>query len=145
MSTNFSGNKGEWSELFTFFKLVSEGKIYAGDSLLNKSSEKYYPIISILRKQNNAVYTYNIDGENVNISAGESLLKVVPRIQFAKASEILIEKIRKGEGTFTCEEAEDLMIEIGCTSIKAKYIDKSDIQLLLHDLRTGLIATRGFS
>ena len=45
-----SGNKGEWSEIYTLFKLLADGKVHAGDANLKKM-EAYYPIISILRRE----------------------------------------------------------------------------------------------
>ena len=38
-----TGNKGEWSEVYTLLKLLGEGKVYAGDHNLNKigSSRKH--------------------------------------------------------------------------------------------------------
>ena len=29
------GNKGEWSELYAFFKLLADGRLYCGDGHLN--------------------------------------------------------------------------------------------------------------
>ena len=34
------GNKGEWSELYAFFKLLSDGCIYCGDAYLNRYDDK---------------------------------------------------------------------------------------------------------
>ena len=44
-----TGNKGEWSEVYTLLKLLGEGKVYAGDHNLNKIQDLFYPIIMILR------------------------------------------------------------------------------------------------
>lgn len=30
-----TGNKGEWSEIYTFFKLLGEKTVYSGDEDLN--------------------------------------------------------------------------------------------------------------
>ena len=38
------GNKGEWSEIYTFFKLLAEGKLYGADSELNKKDDIFYDI-----------------------------------------------------------------------------------------------------
>ena len=40
-----TANKGEWSEVYALFKLLSEGKLYAGDKDLNKIPNLIYPII----------------------------------------------------------------------------------------------------
>ena len=31
-----TGNKGEWSEIYTLFKLLADGRVHAGDEELNK-------------------------------------------------------------------------------------------------------------
>ena len=50
--TSLSGNKGEWSEIYTLFKLLGEGILYAGDGELNKINDLFYPIVSIIRREN---------------------------------------------------------------------------------------------
>ena len=45
-----SGNKGEWSEIYTLFKLLGEGKVHAGDADMNKL-DLYYPILNIIREE----------------------------------------------------------------------------------------------
>lgn len=45
-----SGNKGEWSEIYTLFKLLGEGKVHAGDAEMNKL-DLYYPILNIIREE----------------------------------------------------------------------------------------------
>lgn len=45
-----SGNKGEWSEIYTLFKLLGEGKVHAGDADMNKL-ELYYPILNVIREE----------------------------------------------------------------------------------------------
>ena len=39
----FSANKGEWSELYAFFKLLAQGKLYSGDGQLKIIPDKFYP------------------------------------------------------------------------------------------------------
>lgn len=46
-------NKGEWSELYVFFKLLGDGVLYAADGNLDKKEDLYYPVVEILRKENN--------------------------------------------------------------------------------------------
>ena len=43
------GNIGDWSEVYVFLKLLSEGKLNAADSNLNAIPNVYYPIIKIIR------------------------------------------------------------------------------------------------
>ena len=46
-----TGNKGEWSEIYTLFKLLGDGVVYAGDQNLNKIQDLFYPIIMIIRQE----------------------------------------------------------------------------------------------
>lgn len=43
-----TGNKGEWSEIYTLFKLLGERELYAGNAELDKL-DVIYPILSVLR------------------------------------------------------------------------------------------------
>ena len=43
-----SGNKGEWSEIYVFLRLLEIGKLYAADADLNKIDDVFYNIINIL-------------------------------------------------------------------------------------------------
>jgi hypothetical protein len=46
-----TGNKGEWSEIYVFLKLLADGKLNAADANLNAIPGVYYPIIKILRQE----------------------------------------------------------------------------------------------
>ena len=43
-----TGNKGEWSEIYVLFKLLGEGTVFAGDEVLNRIEDLFYPILMIL-------------------------------------------------------------------------------------------------
>ena len=40
-----TGNKGEWSELYTFLKLLSQGRVYAANEKVERIDEVYYNFI----------------------------------------------------------------------------------------------------
>lgn len=46
-----TGNKGEWSEFYTFLKVLDERKLFFADADLNKIEDKYYPVINIVREE----------------------------------------------------------------------------------------------
>lgn len=141
-----TGNKGEWSEAYTFFKILSDGFLYAADSDLNKLEHVYYPIIKILRNQsgNNLEYLRNgeiklVDGNNNQIIA------TIPIKEFSENALILLNKIRCSSGAFAAPEIEEFMTKIRYTTLTAPATDKTDITLVVHDLNTGLKPTLGFS
>ena len=39
------GNKGEWSEIYIFLKLMSDGKVYAADKNMNRLTNVFLNII----------------------------------------------------------------------------------------------------
>ena len=53
-----TGNIGEWSELYTLFKLLADGKLYAADADTNKIPDIYYDIIKVLRKERESNLEY---------------------------------------------------------------------------------------
>lgn len=140
------GNKGEWSEIYTLIKLLSEGKLYAADSDLQKIEEIYYPIIKILRKDNgNWEYKY---GSNINVVDGSTgnTVVAVPVATFIENSRFLLKNIKQAKGSsFTVPQIESFMTDIKCTTLKAKAADKRDITIVVHDMKTELNSIFGFS
>lgn len=141
-----TGNKGEWSEMYTFLKLLGDGKVYAGDQNLNKIQNLFYPIIMILREERNGHFNYIPEGQNIVIQTpeGENLLKLPVSIFLKKASHLL-EEIKTNKGAFSVPKIEDFMKEIYCSSLKAKSTSKADIRIVLHDRRTKINSEMGFS
>ena len=45
-----SGNKGEWSELYAFIRLLYLGRLYAADENVKKLDDIFFPILKILRE-----------------------------------------------------------------------------------------------
>ena len=145
------GNKGEWSEIYTLFKLLGEGQVSAGDQNLNKIQDLFYPIVMILRQEKEGAFNYLLEDKNVVIQTpdGEILLSV-PASVFLSEAEILLKAINEGgsanktdenEGkknnsAFAIPQIEEFMNNIYCHSLKAKSSDKTDIRIVLHDRRT---------
>lgn len=140
-----SGNKGEWSEIYTLFKIVADQKLYAGDSKLNRIENLYYPIIKILRFESNGTYEYTVDSDIVIIKNSVVEFKIPIRL-FAKNAQILLSHLLKVQkSSFVIPEIEDFLSTFDCNSLKAKSTSKSDILIQIHDIHTGSIPELGFS
>ena len=141
-----TGNKGEWSEIYTLLKLLGEGKVHAGDENLNKINDLFYPIVMILRHDRGGDYSYRrLDGDVViQTPEGEELLRVGASV-FLEEAEQLLRAINGGKGAFAVPCIEQFMDRIFCHSLKAKSSDKTDIRIILHDRRTKLNSEMGFS
>jgi hypothetical protein len=138
------GNKGEWSEIYTFFKLLADKKIYNGDANLNKIEELFYPIIKILREEQSGKFEYHIIKNVVLVFGGDREIKI-PNETFKEIAKQLFTRINNANGVFSLPEIEEFMSSIYCNTLKAKSADKTDIKVVIHDLRTGLQHLLGFS
>lgn len=141
-----TGNKGEWSEIYTLLKLLGEGYVYAGDQNLNKIQDLFYPIIMILRQEKEGKFNYCLQDKEVVIQtpSGEELLRI-PASVFLTEAEKLLKAINENNGSFAFPEIESFMNSIYCHSLKAKSSDKTDIKIILHDRRTKIKSEMGFS
>ncbi len=141
-----TGNKGEWSEIYTLLKLLGEGKVYAGDQNLNKIQDLFYPIIMILRQEKEGNFNYKLQNKDVVIqtSAGEELLRTTASV-FLVEAERLLKAINEHDGAFAIPQIEIFMNSVYCHSLKAKSSDKTDIKIILHDRRTKINSEMGFS
>jgi len=140
------GNKGEWSEIYTLFRLLGEGKVHAGDANLNKLN-LYYPILNIIREESNR-YEYKPDTKKniVVIDENGNEYARISMDKFMEESKSLLDSIKNtNKGSFEIPSTECFMSEIGCTKIKAPSGDKSDIHIVIHDLRTNMTPLLGFS
>lgn len=141
------GNRGEWSEIYTFFRLLGEGRMWAGDADMNKTGI-YYPIISIIREESERLGYRTQEGCGevvIENSTGNELVRI-PMRRFLSVSAALLEEIRSAEsGAFASPVAEALMGDARCEKLKAPTGDKADIHIIIHDLRTGQRPELGFS
>ncbi len=65
---------------------------------------------------------------------------------FAKEASKLLTLIKTSTGAaFPLPSVEDFMHSVKCYTLKARSVDKTDIRIVIHDLRTGTKPTQGFS
>ncbi len=147
MEERITGNKGEWSEIYTLFKLLGDGKVHAGDAEMNKM-ELYYPILDIIRQEaKKHEYEPKTEKQIVIIREDGQQIAQIPVPRFIEEAQNLLAEIKTKEGNGACEipRAEAFMKEIKCTKLKAPSSDKADIHIVIHDTRTGMTPELGFS
>lgn len=139
------GNKGEWSEIYALFKLLGDKQLFLGDKDIEKLEGLIYPIIKILRTENNGDFEYSIRDEIILVSGNEEVLKI-PISDFKNKALFLLNAIKQNkERTFSVPEIEAFMQSINCISLKASSSAKTDITIVVHDQRTNQQPTLGFS
>ena len=139
-----TGNKGEWSEIYALFKLLGDKELHPGNSEINKIQNLVYPIVRILRTEANRNFEYSIEDDIVVISGSEEIFRV-PIYEFKEKAKYLLSEIKSNSGTFSVPEIEEFMQSINCLSLKASSSAKTDITIVVHDQRTGLQPSLGFS
>lgn len=143
-----TGNKGEWSEIYTLFKLLADGRVHAGDADLNKLP-LYYPILSVIREEAKS-YTYTPDSNRdiIIIREDGEVIASISINRFIQESQYLLDSIKsnkEAKGAFSIPKTETFMREIHCSKLKAASKDKADIHIIIHDLRTNMTPLLGFS
>ncbi len=142
-----SGNRGEWTETYVFLKLLADGKLYAADINLNPIEEVYYPIIKINRIDNGRSRQYSLNGKVIIIEGGKKeVLGEIPIQDFKNNAFELLTLIKKSTGrSFQLPAIEKFLKSIDISTIKSSKQKKSDIEIIVHDLHTGLKPELGFS
>ena len=90
-----TGNIGEWSELYTLFKLLADGKLYAADANTNKIPEIYYDVLKVIRVQKSDKLEYCRESEVkiVNAENGKVICSV-PIEKFIEQTDILLNGLK---------------------------------------------------
>lgn len=98
----FEATKRELGELYTFFRLLADGKVFPGTPDAQRDDRKYWPVALIQREEHDGTRRYYIGEEDVRIvsgtvekdgtftaSAGKEPLSF-PRADFGDAAEIIL-------------------------------------------------------
>lgn len=143
----FSANKGEWSELYVFFKLLADGKLHSGDGHLNIINDRDFPVLAIYRSDAEDRTSYIVDSAKRHILiSGKASELIIPQYVFRNESEALLNFIRRikgSEGAYS--SLEEFMARIYVDSVKANSNDKTDIRIKIHDFYTGFEPEIGYS
>lgn len=146
MADKMSGNKGEWSELYAFLKLLSEGRVYAANEYVEKIEDIYFPILKIIREEHaGEIIEYVIENEYVHIDIYRNRLLSVRRDELNEKASYLLSQIIANSNSFEIEEIAEYVNGIKVTKIKAPSTDTTDITMQIEDVYTGYRNNVGFS
>lgn len=143
-----TGNKGEWSELYAFLYLLACGKLYAADENVKRLPNTFFPILKILREENeHNCYEYRVSSDtNIEIYLNNVLIKSISRNKLSSYASYLYRSIVSGENrAFYINNSEQIMNDLECSRIAAPSTDKIDMTLQIHDIQTGFEPVCGFS
>jgi len=127
----FEATKKEWSELYTFFRLLATGKM-----LLNPTSDKNIEIkqsiiAAIERQEHDGLRRYTIADQDITIT-GEQFTRTIPRNDFAAVADIILDLLKSsGEDTvLSVPEVDAFLKELDIIDLEAQTDNRTDISLI---------------
>jgi DNA (cytosine-5)-methyltransferase 1 len=134
-SLNFTGdkkmNKGEWSEVYAFFKLLIENKLYFGNEIAEKLND-YVTVIALAHNKGEPVYEIfgsEIIFKNKNNSEIKRL-KVSSLISSEKIELFLNEIKNSRKNSFNIPDIEDILTKLDIINVvKGSSTEKGDLQI----------------
>lgn len=143
------GNRGEWSEVYAFLRILADGEIEPADANLNVlKDEPAIPVVRIIREEKNSprISYYAGDLVQAKLDNGEDIARV-ESLKVSNEAESLYREIVSShtKGAFAVPLTEEFMDELGLHTLKAPSKDKSDIVLQIHDVHTGFNPICGWS
>jgi hypothetical protein len=142
---NFSGNVGEWSELYVFLKLLAEEKLHGAKADLSQDSEHVLKILSVIREDVTAktgAFVVFSDTKN-----GAIICRYPKAIVQKKAMELYGNMQKRPDaksGSFKIPDLENFVKQTGCASI-VNSAEKRDIEVCARDSLIGGLDKYGFS
>lgn len=145
-----SGNVGEWSEIYVFFRLLASGKMNVADDTLTAIPTEFYKILAILRKESESENEYLRADDRIIIKVKNSVTSNVDEFQmsveqFKHNADLLFEKLKNQTGrSASYPRIQSFMDEIKICTIK-DIGHKRDITISIEDFHNGMAQTLGFS
>lgn len=144
------GNKGEWSEIYVFLRLLDTGRLDVADENLNAIPNEFYRILEIIRKETETTNNYVRKDDKVTINvrndaSGEIEQFSYPITVFAEKADDLLSLIKRTKGrAFQLPTITEFLKELRICSIKDVGHNR-DITITIEDFRTGMSQNLGFS
>lgn len=126
----FEATKKEWSELYTFFRLLADGKVSLGTPQAKTDEEKCWPIAMIQREEHDGTRRYYIEKENIRI-VGEKVNAVLPRKDFATVAGLILDAVKTSadNNVISPDGVEEFMNAASIFDLEAQTEDRTDFSI----------------
>lgn len=147
------GNKGEWSEIYIFLKLMEDGKIYAADHDMKRIKNVFLNILKIIREEyKGEVYEY-FTGKEIEIHLNNECVYIADKELFSDNRKYIWKTIKNSKGgIIECPESNEFLNSIYITKLKSPATSQNgffggtqDITMQTQDHRSGVTSVTGFS
>lgn len=137
---SFEATKREWSEIYSFFRLLAEGSVCAGTTDGKRNGEKVLPVAMVQREEHDGTRQYLVSGPNIQIK-GEKTDKVVPRSDFAEVASLILRAMKDSseDNVESTDRIESFLDEIQLYDLEAKTDDRTDYYVSFYSQDSPLI------
>lgn len=124
---SFDATKKEWSELYSFFRLISDGYVACGTVDKKADDENVLPIAMVTREEHSGTRRYVVLEEDVHI-VGADIDMTVPRARFGEIAGKVFDALRssKADNVVSPDGVEEFLDEIKLFDLEAKTEDRTD-------------------
>ncbi|KAA4212029.1 HpaII family restriction endonuclease, partial [Bacteroides ovatus] len=88
----FEATKKEWCELYSFFRLLADGKVVLGTAEA-KTGDTFWPVAMIQREEHDGTRQYYIEEDTIRIE-GENGSKSMPREDFGIVADLILQAVK---------------------------------------------------
>lgn len=139
----FKANKSEWSELYVFLRLLTDGKLYLGNHRGEKSERSFWPISVIEREEHDGPRRYYIEEDKVRVEGKEDYIKL-HRVALAVMADKVLDLIKSNnEEEIECpEDIEKFLDTAKILYLEPETQDRTDLKISFwspHKIPTGFI------
>ena len=129
---DLKGNKGELSELFVFFELLAEGKIYSADEDLLKTGD-YVEVVSIDRNDKNQEIRFSLLEDKINLlsTSSDTVMLSLTKEQSKQIAAKILSDIQ--ENAKLKKDTQDEILNCRVTHVVKKSTNKGDIKIQIYD------------
>lgn len=138
----FEATKRELGELYTFFRLLADGKVSLGTPQAQKDGKKYWPVAMIQREEHDGTRRYFVENDDIRIVSGtlekdgtftpsDKEQPHFPREDFADAAELILYLLKTvpGEKIEVTEGLEAFLDAVNIFDLEARTEDRTDFSI----------------
>ena len=136
----FEATKREWSELYTFFRLLADGYVYAGKVDGEKNETLRWPVAMVQREEHDGTRQYIIENQEIHI-CGEKIDKLIPREDFETVAHLVLEAVKNSRDNEVTspDGVEEFLDEVAIYDLEAKTDDRTDFYVAFYTINTPLV------
>lgn len=139
----FKATKRELGEIYAFFRLLADGKVYMGTPQVQKDMNRCRPVALIQREEHDGTRRYYIEAGEVRMVSGEvdrngqfvpkneAEPVTFPRTDFGEAADYILDILKKasGEEVEVPDGLEGFLDAVRIYDLEAKTDDRTDFKV----------------